>query len=96
MKKKVQLIGKVTGMNRLDTVLKFKEAQDRFEAMGFEVRNPVAMVPADATHQDAMRICLKSLLEVDAALLLPDWVNSDGSEVEYRVALAIGLKTQRI
>ena len=91
MKKKVQIIGKVTGLNRIDVVLKFKEAQNHLEAQGYEVINPVVLVPADATHAKAMRMCLDSILTVDAVAMLPDWVHSTGSQVEYQNAFILGL-----
>lgn len=96
MKPTIQIIGKVSGLPRLDTVLKFKEAQNKLEEIGYWVVNPVVLVPADATWEQAMRICLKSLLEVDEAAVLPDWVSSKGSQVEYQVAHAIGLKITRL
>lgn len=98
MKKKVQLIGKVSKLTRGYVVEKFAFHQAKIEEKGYEVWNPVAHVPQDATQEEAMRICLTNLIdpETEAISVQPDWVDSEGGKVEYMVAHALGLKTVRI
>jgi hypothetical protein len=96
MRAKVQIIGKVTGLERERCVAKFKISQDMLELAGLEVINPTVLVPEETTWKDAMRICLNSLMKVDAVAIQPDWYDSEGARTEYMVANALGLKIIRI
>ncbi len=88
---KVQIIGKVTHLRREDAEAKFAESEWLLESFGHEVVNPMKIVPPDATHAEAMRICLRSLLEVEAVAIQPDWSDSKGAKIEYMVACALEL-----
>ncbi len=92
MKKKCQIIGKVTGIPRKQCVEKFQSTQKILESFGYEVVNPITLVPEESSHQDAMRACLLELLKVDAVAIQPDWFDSPGARVEYMVANALQLK----
>lgn len=92
MKKKCQIIGKITGLDRKHCVEKFRETQELLETYGYEVVNPVTLVPEDSSWTDAMRECLRVLLTVDAVAVQPDWYDSEGARVEYMVANALKLK----
>ena len=96
MRAKVQIIGKVTGLDRERCVAKFKESQDTLELAGYEVINPTVIVPEETTWKEAMRTCLRELLSVDAVAIQPDWFNSAGARVEYMVANALRLKIIRL
>ncbi|MDO9255436.1 MAG: DUF4406 domain-containing protein [Bacteroidales bacterium] len=85
-------MGKVTGLDRERCVAKFKDSQDMLEYAGYEVVNPTVLVPEATTWQEAMRICLRELLSVDAVAVQPDWYDSEGARVEYMVANALKLK----
>jgi len=90
---RVQLIGKVSGLDRAMVVLDFREMQAQLEAQGYEVVNPLLIVPEDSSWHNAMRICIASLLTVDAVALVPnDWYMSQGALAEYEVAHALGLE----
>lgn len=89
---RVQIIGKVTGLDRERCVAKFKDSQEMLEHAGYEVVNPVTLVPAETSWKEAMRICLRELLSVDAVAVQPDWYDSEGARVEYMVANALKLK----
>lgn len=98
MKERIQLIGKVKDLPLAAARLKFKEAQKSFEEKGYDVWNPMEHVPLGISRGEEMRICLNNLVngKVDAIGILPDWVNSEGSQVEYMVANALGLKEIRL
>lgn len=96
MKETIQIIGKVTGLDRAQCVAKFAESQLQLEARGYEVINPLTLVPEHAEWNPAMRICLAKLLTVDAVALQPDWYLSEGAKLEYMVASALQLKMIRI
>ena len=96
MKETIQIIGKVTGLDREVCVAKFAYTQLKMEKAGYEVVNPITLVPEDATWQQAMRICLAQLLTVDAVALQEDWYLSEGAKLEYMVATALRLKMIRV
>jgi predicted type IV restriction endonuclease len=92
MPEKIQIIGKVTGLDRAECVKKFKDTQDELEAAGYKVVNPVELIPEDSTWSDAMRMCLRELLTADAVAVHPDWNLSRGASIEYLVAVGLQLK----
>lgn len=58
------------------------------------VFNPVAVIDADKSWEDAMRVCLHVLTEnkYDVLVCLPDSSKSCGSTLEQAVAMSIGTK----
>lgn len=88
---KVYIAGKVTGLKYTEVYEKFKIMQLRLEAMGFEVVNPCDITAADAAWRDAMRTCIKALLECDSICLLPCWGFSKGATIERNLALTLGM-----
>ena len=94
MKPQIQLIGQVKNLNIIDVKVNFKEAQNYFEARGWEVWNPMEHVPQDTTEPEAMRICIANLLShrITAVGVLKNWVKSKGAKVEQMVAHALELK----
>lgn len=93
---KVQIIGQVTGLPRKDVVSKFDRAEQKLLERGHEVINPVNLVPSNETWEKAMRLCLESILKVDAVCILEDWHRSSGAKIEYMVASALQLKEIRL
>lgn len=66
-----------------------REAYDRIETY-----IPTDYVDEHATHEDAMRTCIRDLVNpcsYDALVLLPLWELSKGCRVERAVAQAIGI-----
>jgi len=92
MAKKIQIIGKVTGLDRAHCEAKFKDTQELLEFRGYDVVNPVTLVPEHATWDQAMRLCILELLTVDAVFVQPDWYDSKGARVEYMIANALHLQ----
>jgi len=93
---RIQIVGKVTGLNLIDAKTKFKESQNFLEERGYEVVNPMQIVPLGSTWHEAMRICVKSLLEVDAIAVQADWVDSKGAQAVYLLATTLNMKIIRI
>lgn len=61
-----------------------------------DVANPCAVCPPGIPHEEAMRRCLRVLLDCDAMALLPGWETSRGCLAEYAVACAIGIPVKTI
>jgi hypothetical protein len=103
-KKKIYIAGKVSGLPFHDVVGKFAKAYDQIVSLGFEAVNPVELVQdylhdhpenLESTEEEiwqlAMKLCIKELVDCDGIVLLPDWNNSKGAKIEYRIAMDLDL-----
>ncbi|MDY0102803.1 MAG: DUF4406 domain-containing protein [Lentimicrobium sp.] len=86
MNKKVYIIGAVTGLEREAVVAKFDKAAQALNSAGMAPVNPVEVVQPETGWNDAMRLCIKTMLTCDAVLLLPDWQESRGATLEVMIA----------
>jgi hypothetical protein len=89
---KIQIIGKVSGLNRHDVWLKFLESEQLLTAQGYDVINPMRIVPENTEWTKAIIICLRSVIDAEAIAIQPDWYMSKGARLEYLVAAALELK----
>ncbi len=92
---RIQIIGAITGHPRKEVEAKFERAEKALAEKGYEVVNPVKLVPATSSWENAMRECLKSLLGVDAVFVMAEWYNSKEAQIEFMVASALQLKEIR-
>lgn len=93
MKKKIYIAGQVTGLPQQEVIDKFAKAKQDIEELGFEVINPIEVVNDFATPwNDAMKMCIKALLECNAMVLLPCWKNSKGARLEFDIAHSFGME----
>ena len=83
----IYIAGKVTGEDYKHCVAKFATAQRILEAEGYKVVNPIELVPAGTEWEQAMSICLNALSTCDGLLLLPDWIYSEGAQMERDFAI---------
>ena len=85
--KKIYIAGKVTGEDLEKTARKFKEAELKLTAMCFEAVNPIEVVNnSDTPWSDAMKTCIKAMLDCDGVVILPDWKLSQGARIERQIA----------
>lgn len=90
------VIGPVTGRIDLNRAA-FELARMDLERAGYSVRIPHDFIPADATHERAMRMSLHNLLDnADGVALLDGWVESYGARVEFDAAMACGIECLRV
>lgn len=83
IRKKVYIVGKVTGEDKIECAHKFAKAEKDIESLGFKAINPLKVVGTwDISWQDAMRLCVAELVKADAVYVLPDAVNSKGATKE--------------
>ena len=69
---------------------KFADAEAMLRALGWWVLNPAKLDPGMDIRR-IMGIDLAQVLGADAVYALPDWHNSEGAEIEVRVALRCGI-----
>ena len=91
-KKKLYIAGKVTGEDFQKCWDKFQDAQDLLEMYGFDVINPMKIVPKGTGWEESMEMLRPHLLNSDFVYLLPDWKESKGSVIERDLALAFKIE----
>ena len=85
--------GKVSGEPYSDVKEKFIRAEFILKKKGFNVVNPVRIVPPTATQEYAMKLCIANLTGAcDAIYMLRDWEQSEGAALEHLIAKTCGLK----
>ena len=87
---KIYISGKVTGLK--NPQWKFERTENHLKKLGYEVVNPTVLCEGMTSWRDAMKICIKHLLECDAIYMQPDWVDSRGSKIELKYAQKNGLE----
>lgn len=93
---RIYITGKVTDVPRVQCNVKFALAEKELEALGHEAINPVVVVNNfEATWHDAMRLCIKALMDADAIYVLPCAENSLGAACELRLAADLGIPMYR-
>lgn len=90
------VIGPVTGIEEGNRPA-FEAARAEIRTEGLEVTVPHDLIPADASHERAMRMSIGWMLrEADVVAVLPGWESSDGASLEYAVAAACGIPTRML
>ncbi|CVK17100.1 protein of unknown function (DUF4406) [Apibacter mensalis] len=90
--KKVYIAGKVTGLNYREAFTEFKKIEKDLIGQGYEVINPLEIVPSNNSWEDAMKICIRELTSCYAIYLLPNWHQSRGAKLEAHIASELGLE----
>ena len=83
---KVYIIGEVTGLHYQECCAQFEEVQVQLEDMGHKVVNPTRVVPEGTDWIEAMKICLRELIDCEAFYRLPNALSSKGALCELFVA----------
>ena len=88
---RLYVIGPVTGRENLNRKV-FEDAKEKLWDAGYDVLIPHDVVPPDASHEQAMRLSIKTMLGCDGVAALTDWDESRGAKLEREVAIACGLE----
>lgn len=90
---RIYISGPITGTT--DYKERFAAAEEKLEANGYEVVNPVKLaeaLPGTLTHREHMKIDLAALVVCDAIYMLKGWRDSNGAKAEMRKANYNGRK----
>ena len=84
---KIYIAGKITGMERAETVAKFEKARAALAAQGHSVFVPTVLPECDdVPHEDYLHICFAMIDICDAIYMLSDWQQSIGARHECQYA----------
>ena len=92
---RLYVIGPVTGRENFNRAA-FEEAKEKLWDAGYDVLIPHDVIPPDASHEDAMRLSIKTMLGCDGVAMLTDWYESTGATLEKRVAEVCGIETHYV
>ncbi len=88
---KVYICGKVTGEITEEVTLKFSFAETLLTFNNYDPVNPITLVTEDTKWVDAMKLCLKAMLDCTHIYLIDDWRQSRGARIEYLLAKQLKL-----
>lgn len=83
MANKVYIAGKISGDPNYRE--KFAKAEEELKAQGYIVMNP-AILPEGFTWDNYMNITIAMLSACDTIYLLEDWEDSQGAQIEAKIA----------
>ena len=89
---RVYIAGKVSGLPKGETFIKFAQAEYWLRQQGHETVNPLRLCSSSWTWERCMRVCIPELMKCDAICLLHDWGESEGAVTEYYLASRLGLR----
>ena len=96
-KKKVYLSGPISGFFLEERISTFQDVSYLLKMLGHQPVNPFDNgLPTGAAYKDHMKADIKMLLDCDAILMLLDWQQSAGAQLELRVAMACGLELLQV
>lgn len=96
-KKKIYLSGPISGFVLEERIWTFTHVAEMVEKWGHHAVNPFDNgLPTGAAYKDHMKADIKMLLDCDAILMLLDWQQSAGAQLELRVAMACGLELLQV
>ncbi|TWP23506.1 DUF4406 domain-containing protein [Apibacter muscae] len=90
---KVYIAGKVSGEPYEVCKAKFNHRAELLRAQGYEVVNPMEIVPKESNWREAMNICIRAITECQAYFMLEDWRLSRGAKIELNLMLGLGLQS---
>ena len=92
MKKRIYIAGKVSGLPRKETSMKFGAHQKKLMNEGHAPIVPLDLCNKNDDWSTAMRKCIAALCTCEEIHMLPDYVDSKGAWFEREVASRLGIK----
>ena len=90
---RVYIAGRVSCLQYVVAQLNFLVAEGWLQKQGHtNISNPMKIVPKGTEWPEAMRMCIKAMMDCDTVYMLRDWQKSRGARMERRLAMSIGMK----
>jgi hypothetical protein len=87
---KVYISGKITGYPKAEK--EFAEAEKKLTAAGLTAVNPFRFNhDHDESWESYMRVCIIELCKCNTIYMLPNWKDSRGAKIEYKLAKKLGM-----
>lgn len=87
-RKKIYISGKISGLCLEDASVKFKEAEDYFKNLDYDVVNPMRLPHQhDWSWESFMREDIKAMMDCDGIALLENYKDSKGALIEKQIAI---------
>ncbi len=90
--KTVYISGPISGMKDENRTA-FAKAEEHLRLMNYEPVNPHKLdhSEADDNWYRQMRVCIASMMKCDAIVLLPGWEESNGAQIEIKLATSLDM-----
>lgn len=89
--KRIYLAGKVTGLSRMEAVIKFDKKEKELIKEGYKVVNPLRLANPKSSWEEAMKICIAALMFCDEAYFMTCWIKSKGASIERSLAIELNI-----
>lgn len=90
--KKIYISGKISGIEA-DAENIFRQAAIHLTSKGFNVVNPMTIKhDHDLSWLNYMKTDIIALMECDSIYMLSNWTDSNGAEIERRLAKNLGME----
>lgn len=92
---KVYICGPVTGIEDMNKA-SFYGAELILKSLRYGVTNPIRLCEHVAPDQweEAMKVCIKAMLDCELVVLLDGWQQSKGATLERKIALSVGIEVK--
>jgi len=103
-KSKVYICGKVTGLEKSESVLRFQDAEMKLRNIGFDTVNPIRLIEIESLRRgflpnwdECMKICIRELVQCDYIYIIPqDVATSNGAKLEMVIAYQLKIQCIKI
>ena len=90
---KLYIAGKISGLPKKEYKANFNKAEKSLRKLGHEVVNPTKLPHNhDQSWESFMKEDLTEMLKCDAVILLHNWRDSMGAQIERKVASLLNMK----
>lgn len=91
---KLYIAGKISGLPQKEYLKNFERAEKLLKKLGHEVINPTKLPHNhDKSWESYMKEDLAEMLKCDAVVLLHNWRDSKGAQIERKIASLLNMKT---
>jgi hypothetical protein len=89
----VYISGKISGLDYKHALNNFNNAEKKLNEQGYNVINPMKVIPFDPDKEwiDYMELALDLMVDCDSIFSMPNWESSDGARIEKKFSKVLHL-----